>query len=929
MNRNLTLKVKEYALDLGADLVGIAPIERFVNAPIMMSPQGLMPTAKNVIVCAIHHPDAAIELGGEKHPQIIGPYSIQYIMNCKLDYIAIRIAKLIESLGYDAIPIASSNIWRYRNFMDLDANFAPDMSHIYAATCAGLGQLGWHGLTMSPEYGPWNRFISIITDAPLCGTPIYDDIKLCDMCGECIKHCPTDAYRKEVNGVKSIEVEGKTFKFANKNLWRCAWGEHFDLDLDLEIPDVVNEEVILENVRKHGRRGGEMGCCLKYCLPEHLRQDGREFTSTYIRKKHTYASDLPVHRRLYDDIAICVQRYAVDNIAFLDEETLDSSGIDYKSVFSPAKGAVVYSISIKNLETGLPVNELMSNHGRGDGVIDESISPARRALSLFNGFANLDITRTLENSGFQALNSVNNAEKYAEIAGLKGNEVLPETNEDIKTMATEKSSEDLQSKTTGRSVVYGAVLTSAAFKRTIFTGLQEPVDNPHMSITENLLKQIRDEGSEYYAIVPVDRMEVLAEKLVSIKGGEKLFLVRDKNPIFREYAPEVHEVQRRIHKPSDYLRNAKNVIIFGLHFPRKVSEMALKPPAYAVGPYVFSTYQTNFELAFSAFKICKYLQDKGYNAVMTADLTGIGGDIGSPRGLLYDAICNSLEAVEAGLGQLAVNGMCYTQKYGMNQRFMAIVTDAPLEQYRSTEDQFGSTEEQFGGIEKKFNSTEQQLNDTRKLFIGTGEQCIDTEEQFSCTGKQLNGTEKQFDCSEKQLEYVVKQFGGIKEQLINTEEQFNCIGKQLNGTEKQFSSGGEQYIDTEEHFDCITKQLDGPKLQHNKITAYCSNCRKCIEACPAKALTWENAVDIELNGVTYKWIPTIGSRCDWAKKYALCGEEGSKYTGSTTEVLVPDRIDPDNLSAALKTSDVVLKFRPTTTERCIIDCPLKLGGVLV
>lgn len=46
MNRNLTLKVKEYALDLGADLVGIAPIERFVNAPIMMSPQGLMPTAK-------------------------------------------------------------------------------------------------------------------------------------------------------------------------------------------------------------------------------------------------------------------------------------------------------------------------------------------------------------------------------------------------------------------------------------------------------------------------------------------------------------------------------------------------------------------------------------------------------------------------------------------------------------------------------------------------------------------------------------------------------------------------------------------------------------------------------------------------------------------------------------------------------------------
>ena len=64
MNRNLTQKIKKYALDLGADLVGIAPIERFAKAPIMMSPQGLMPTAKNVIVCN-HHPDAAMV--GEKN----------------------------------------------------------------------------------------------------------------------------------------------------------------------------------------------------------------------------------------------------------------------------------------------------------------------------------------------------------------------------------------------------------------------------------------------------------------------------------------------------------------------------------------------------------------------------------------------------------------------------------------------------------------------------------------------------------------------------------------------------------------------------------------------------------------------------------------------------------------------------------------------
>jgi len=50
---------KNYARKLGADLVGIASAERFKNAPLKMSPEGLMPEAKSVIVVAIHHLDCA------------------------------------------------------------------------------------------------------------------------------------------------------------------------------------------------------------------------------------------------------------------------------------------------------------------------------------------------------------------------------------------------------------------------------------------------------------------------------------------------------------------------------------------------------------------------------------------------------------------------------------------------------------------------------------------------------------------------------------------------------------------------------------------------------------------------------------------------------------------------------------------------------
>ena len=76
MDHKLTYMLKEYAYQLGSDLVGVADIKRFEKAPAMMSPQGILPTAKSVIVCAIHHPDACIELGGEPGAQDNGPYAM-------------------------------------------------------------------------------------------------------------------------------------------------------------------------------------------------------------------------------------------------------------------------------------------------------------------------------------------------------------------------------------------------------------------------------------------------------------------------------------------------------------------------------------------------------------------------------------------------------------------------------------------------------------------------------------------------------------------------------------------------------------------------------------------------------------------------------------------------------------------------------------
>jgi len=53
--------VKNLAMDWGASLVGIAPVERFEGAPAGHGPLDLMPYAKSVIVAGVRIPDPVVE----------------------------------------------------------------------------------------------------------------------------------------------------------------------------------------------------------------------------------------------------------------------------------------------------------------------------------------------------------------------------------------------------------------------------------------------------------------------------------------------------------------------------------------------------------------------------------------------------------------------------------------------------------------------------------------------------------------------------------------------------------------------------------------------------------------------------------------------------------------------------------------------------
>ena len=659
MDNNLTLKVKQFARSIGADLVGIANVERYENAPIAMSPQGILPTAKSVIVCAIHHPDAAIELDGEVHPQVIGPYRVQYSMNNKLDHLSFSIARMLDKLGFQAIPIASSNIWRYRGYKELDADFAPDISHIYSGVCAGLGELGWNGLCITPEYGARNRFVSIITDAELTPTPLYNGPKLCDMCGECIRKCPTNAYRKEVNGKKNVVVEGKDHIFCNKNLWRCAWGEHFNLDLDLPIPEKVDEQVLLDHIAKHGARVGAFGVCLKVCLPKHLRNWDEDYCKkTARRKRHVAPTDLPVHRQVYDNVLTHARNWDLHSVHFLSKETLTNAGIDITKEIPDGVSAILLTACYRLPEEAAIDHKSSVTNTEGEAgstrhnYRDESLNSYGKVAQRSLDFVELDVCRDLEAIGYSSLpkTSISHA-PFLALCRIPGAEKM-----EIRT---------------------ALILTAAPFAD------YEATDICHIDPAEDTkaqLKQLAEEkGIDLFGVASAETIDSITSQLQALRKDETRFVVEDKNLRMEPFDPVVTQVKRQFTKATDLIANAKSVIVMGMHYPDTAATRVGQPPAEAVGPYVFTQYEVNRQIGHAAYSLCQALNALGYQAVYSHDLTGAGSTVGSPRGQFNNASCNALEAVAAGIGQMSLNGSVVTEQYGIHQRFVAIVTDADLE----------------------------------------------------------------------------------------------------------------------------------------------------------------------------------------------------------------------------------------------------------
>lgn len=225
-------QVKKTARALGADVVGIAPIGRFQGAPIQMDPRQIMPEARSVIAMGFRVMRGSLR-GIEEGTFFSNYSSMGYggLTYLYIPLVVINLCRFIEDAGWEAIPIGHQSDWRA---IDNDGRLrdgysrpvapgraAPDvMIHLrIAAYLAGLGEIGYSKVFLTPQFGPRQRLGVVLTEAELDADPIYDGPALCDRCMECVKSCPGGGI--SASETVSVTLAGRQVEWGRLDLAAC------------------------------------------------------------------------------------------------------------------------------------------------------------------------------------------------------------------------------------------------------------------------------------------------------------------------------------------------------------------------------------------------------------------------------------------------------------------------------------------------------------------------------------------------------------------------------------------------------------------------------------------------------------------------------------------------------------------------------------
>jgi len=179
-------KIKNIFLNLGAEVCGVANIDRFTDAPKGFHPTDVYADCKSVIVFAKTLPKGIAKVSSRiiyEHFNSIGPVELDRIAY----FASIEIEKYYNGF---AVPVPADGPYDYWDKEKLEGRGTISMKH--AALLAGIGTLGKNTLLMNSQYGNMLSIGAVLTDLELPSDSLAEEMCIKN-CRLCLDSCPVKA----------------------------------------------------------------------------------------------------------------------------------------------------------------------------------------------------------------------------------------------------------------------------------------------------------------------------------------------------------------------------------------------------------------------------------------------------------------------------------------------------------------------------------------------------------------------------------------------------------------------------------------------------------------------------------------------------------------------------------------------------------------
>ena len=220
-------QIKKIILNKGADLCGIANIDRFADAPAGFHPLDIYKECKSVIVLAKRLPKGLAYV----NPRIAYNHANELNINL-VDKITYEASIAIEQLGCVAVPLPCDGPYEYWEKDNLRGKGLLSMRH--AAVLAGLGSLGKNTLLINKLYGNFLTLGAILTNLDLKSDPLSEELCI-ENCRLCLDNCPVQALDGKTANQKlcrphTYTANDRGFSVVNCNKCRTICPRKFGID---------------------------------------------------------------------------------------------------------------------------------------------------------------------------------------------------------------------------------------------------------------------------------------------------------------------------------------------------------------------------------------------------------------------------------------------------------------------------------------------------------------------------------------------------------------------------------------------------------------------------------------------------------------------------------------------------------------------------